>query len=247
MEQYVLGEAASSIKQKQIEMLLSVYNKLGRINPHIYSKHLKPYLLSLPHDDILAAINILEFVINSEANDSELLDHSFKNIVAISKTTNVPDVYRLRIHYILQYLNIKQIPYHFSLLLPKEYNELCRRYGGNGNIARTMAISLDDKARKEGVAYYSSDCLRKGRLTQEKTQERQGKSEDIKKVPGFKKHTNVRFCCIDISMCVTDEAGQNAVILEREFVKFAHSGKLMRHQEVRDEILKHYGFKINYV
>lgn len=36
-------------------------------------------------------------------------------------------------------------------------------------------------------------------------------------------------------------------MLEKNYHRFQHSGKLVRMEEVKADILKHYGFEINYL
>ena len=63
----------------------------------------------------------------------------------------------------------------------------------------------------------------------------------------FERYRDIRFCVIGIENCVVDSETGEAVVLEKNFRKFSHSGRVLREMEVRDAVLSHYGFKVNYM
>ncbi len=62
-----------------------------------------------------------------------------------------------------------------------------------------------------------------------------------------KKYQGTRFCTIDIPLLTLNEESKECTILHKTFRKYYHSKRLTRQEEVRDAILSHYGFKINYL
>jgi hypothetical protein len=98
-----------------------------------------------------------------------------------------------------------------------------------------MAIELDERGRREGKEYYISNCLRKGRAKTENVVEDKG--QEIKKVPGYTRYRNVRFCCINLNQCVTEDATKETVVLEPHYHKFSSSGRVDRFEEVKNEVL----------
>jgi hypothetical protein len=144
------------------------------------------------------------------------------------------------------YLKVKNIKFAFPFQVFREFNEVCRVFEEDGTLAKTMAIELDEKSRREGVEYYNSSCVLKKKQF-ESTPKRSKEGEEIKKAEGFKKFSNVKFCCLNIELCVYEEQTRRAVILEKHYHRFQHSERLLRMEEVKATILRHYGFDINYL
>lgn len=56
------------------------------------------------------------------------------------------------------------------------------------------------------------------------------------------------FCCFELDYCLVGEAHEHPIDIELEGVQYVFtSGRLIREKEIRDEILTHYGFKVNHI
>ena len=76
---------------------------------------------------------------------------------------------------------------------------------------------------------------------------KEDKGQKVRPELPFERYRDIRFCVIGIENCVVDSETGEAVVLEKNFRKFVHSGRVLREKEVRDAVLSHYGFKVNYM
>ena len=139
---------------------------MGQIDQTLYKKHIYPYLTKIIKIDLSfdELVKCFQFLVHSECKDTELMQKILNLLAKKMKNQTLNDALKNKVHLFLHYLEIKGIKVEISQFLAKEFDECCRRYEGNGKIARMMVIELDEKGRQDGKDYVTSECLRRNRI-----------------------------------------------------------------------------------
>lgn len=151
------------ISQQNSLTLMEIYSAKGKIDPRVYQKHLKQFIKPTKDTPVKFAIKSLSFLLHSEAEDSQMIGLLLKHIDKAMLTYKIDEQTQLELHHLCHYMSVKGVRFELQRSTMREMHECCRQHEGNGTLARTIAINLDEKGRQEGVKYYESDCLRKDR------------------------------------------------------------------------------------
>jgi hypothetical protein len=154
-KQQIIGAFEAFVKTEQprlsppqIEILTDLYSRTGNIDPDIYKIHIRPHLLQRMHKDVEQVVEVLEFVLQSEANDATLINDCLREAAKKVKEGEVADEMKNKLHCLLHYMKVKKINFEVSTLLAKELDDCCRTHEGNGSVARMMAVELDERGRQ---------------------------------------------------------------------------------------------------